>query len=314
MGPVNEQIDDLKTLLHDPDDETSIDILKNQDCQYFEPSEVHHLFEKNSFSLYSHNIRSLSGHFSDMKEVLCNILPATFSVIALQEIWSISKQYNLTGYSNLMYKTRDMNTDPNPNCGGGVGFYVHNSIEFEILEEESVFLSGIYESLWIKVEVSKGNFKIIGNIYRPNSAPKANLNLAIKTHLSILSKIKSNRNHSKCSIEVASDFNIDLLKFQEHETTNSYLESMLSFGMLPTITKPTRISHNSSTLIDHIFVNNKSKMHNAGIILTYLSDHYPTFYIDQSSSVKPKIQPFLTRKINTETQKSFHDLLQSTSF
>ena len=119
---MNEQIDDLKTLLNDPDDDTSTDILKNQDCQYFEPSEVHHLFEKNSFSLYSHNIRSLSGHFSDMKEVLCNILPATFSVIALQEIWSISKQYNLTGYSNLLYKTRDMNTDPNPNCGGGVSF------------------------------------------------------------------------------------------------------------------------------------------------------------------------------------------------
>ena len=109
------------------------------------------MFSPNCFSLYSHNIRSLSGHFNDMREVLCNILPATFSVIALQEVWSISKMYNLTGYSNLVYKTRDMNTEPNPNCGGGVGFFIHNSLKYEILEEESVFLPGVYESLWIKV-------------------------------------------------------------------------------------------------------------------------------------------------------------------
>ena len=303
MGPANTQTKDLNNLLHDPEDEASINILKNQSCQYFEPAEVHHLFNENCFSLYSHNIRSLSGHFSDMKDVLCNILPATFSVIALQEIWSISKLYDLTGYSQLIYKSRDMNTEPNPNCGGGVGFYVQNDLKFEILEEESVFISGVYESLWIKVQTDKNNYKIIGNIYRPNSAPKANLNLAIATHSSIISKIKSNKNHSKCAIEIASDFNIDLLKFHEHVKTNEYLETLLSFGLLPTITKPTRISPTSSTLIDHIFVSNKSKLHNSGIILTYLSDHYPVFYIDQSTSARPKPQPFKTQKVNNSTRK-----------
>ena len=58
------------------------------------------------------------------------MLPASFSVIALQELWSIKKSYDLTGYSELVYRTRDMNTDSNPNCGGGVGFYVSNSFEF----------------------------------------------------------------------------------------------------------------------------------------------------------------------------------------
>ena len=207
-----------------------------------------------------------------------------------------------------------MNTEPNPNCGGWVGFYVYNSLTFEILEEESIFMSGMYESLWLKVQTGKNMFKIIGNIYRPNTAPRANLNLAITTHNSIISKIKSNKSHSKCDIEIVSDFNIDLLKFQEHAKTNDYLESLLSFGLLPIITKPTRISQNSSTLIDHIFVNNKSKLHNSGIILTYLSDHYPVFYIDQSSSVRPQPKAFKSRKINYETQQSFHSLLKSTNF
>ena len=210
---------------------------------------MHNLFSPNCFSLYSHNIRSLSGHFSEMREVLCNILPATFSVIALQEIWFISKLYNLPGYSSLVYKTQDMNTAPNPNCGGGVGFFVNNCFKYEILEEESVFLPGVYESLWIKVQVDKSKFKIIGNIYRPNTAPNANLSLAIATHASIISKIKSNKNHSKCPIEIASDFNIDLLKFQEHRKTNDYLETMFSFGLIPKITKPTCISPSTSTLL-----------------------------------------------------------------
>ena len=89
-----------------------------------------------------------------------------------------------------------MNTEPNPNCGGWVGFYVYNSLTFEILEEESIFMSGMYESLWLKVQTGKNMFKIIGNIYRPNTAPRANLNLAITTHNLIISKIKSNKSHS----------------------------------------------------------------------------------------------------------------------
>jgi hypothetical protein len=68
------------------------------------------------------------------------MLPANFSVIALQEIWSINKMYELTGYSNLVYNTRDMGIEPNPNCGGGVGFFVKSNFEYEVLEEESVYL------------------------------------------------------------------------------------------------------------------------------------------------------------------------------
>ena len=140
------------------------------------------------------------------------------------------------------------------------------------------------------------------------------MSLAISTHTSIISKIKTNKQHSKCSIEIVSDFNIDLHKFQEHEKTNDYLETLFSFGLLPVITKPTRISPSTSTLIDHIFVSNQSRLHNAGIILTHLSDHYPIFYIDQTSSPRPRPKPFKTRKINQETQSNFNNLLKNTSF
>ena len=96
--------------------------------------------------------------------------------------------------------------------------------------------------------------------------------------------------------------------------TNDYLETLFSFGLVPTITKPTRVSPSTSPFFYHIFVSNKSKLHNAGIIMTYLSDHYPTFYIDQTRSPKSRPKPFKTRKINKETQNSFNNLLKKTSF
>ena len=102
---------------------------------------------------------------------------------------TIHKHYDLTGFSNIIYKTRDMNKERSPNCGGGVGFFVSKKFDFEVLEEESIFVEGVYESLWIKVEISRNVYKIIGNIYRPNTAPRANMKQAIEIHSSILSKI-----------------------------------------------------------------------------------------------------------------------------
>ncbi len=51
------------------------------------------------------------------------------------------------------------------------------------------------------------------------------------------------------------DFNLDLLKFQTHRKTNDCIESMISKGYLPLITKPTRVTTYSATLIDHIYSN-----------------------------------------------------------
>ena len=45
---------------------------------------------------------------------------------------------------------------------------------------ESVFIPNIYASIWVKIRTKTGRDKIIGNIYRPNTAPLANIELAIQ--------------------------------------------------------------------------------------------------------------------------------------
>ena len=317
LGSVEANINlNLKNILSDTtEDNENIDIFKSHTCEYFEPQEIQKLHVKESFSIYSHNVRSLSGHFDNFRDLLYTMLPVNFSYIGLQEIWSINKQYDLPGYTKLEYKSRDMNTVPNPNCGGGVGFYLSNQYpDYEILEEESIFIPGLYESIWVKIKISQGKFKIIGNVYRPNTVPRANLKIAISTHSNVISSILSNKKHKNCSIEIISDFNIDILQFEQHSDTKHYLETMASFGFLPVITRPTRITQTSATLIDHIFVLNKSTQHTAGIIINSLSDHYPTFYLDKCKTQKQKLTPYRARIINEKTIPAFSKLLKETAW
>ena len=49
--------------------------------------------------------------------------------------------------------------------------------------------------------------------------------------------------------------NIDLLKCHMHQQTCVYTDMLYSYDLLPVITKPTRITSHTATLIDHIYTN-----------------------------------------------------------
>ena len=85
-------------------------------------------------------------------DIIYSAQPITFSVIAFQEIWSVQKHYEIPGYGKFEFLTRDTNGPPNPNCGGGVGLFIDDKFkDYEILEEESVFIHHLYESILVKI-------------------------------------------------------------------------------------------------------------------------------------------------------------------
>ena len=57
----------------------------------------------------------------------------------------------------------------------------------------------------------------------------------------------------------------------------------LLIGYLPVITKPTRITDHSATLLDHIYSNSKSLNYQSGIIITDVADHFGTFYVSRKN-------------------------------
>ena len=300
---------------YDEDNEIYTD---NMDmCKYYEMHELKNNFAKykDGFSTYSHNIRSINGHWDDILDSIKLAQPFKFSVLAFQEVWSVQRSYEIPGYSKFEYITRDKDGPPKPNCGGGVGLFIDKKYrDYEIMTEESVFLPHVYESIWVKIKIKNGPDKIIGNVYRPNSAPKANLEKSLEIHNRIIENIQNNRNHSKCEIIICSDFNINMLNFETHGFTNDYINSLISKSFIPVITMPTRIKHQSATLIDHIWRNKMCNNFKSGILISSLSDHFPVFYIEETKQKNINEPEISTRKINNTTISSFCNLLKSTSW
>ena len=106
-------------------------------------------------------------------------------------------------------------------------------------------------------------------MYRPPDQDINKFNTFIE---SILTKATKNQK----IIYLMGDFNINLLNEDFHAPTNDFLNVLYSYSLYPSITKPTRITSKSSTLIDNIFTNSMSKQ-TSGIIMTDLSDHLPIF-------------------------------------
>ena len=67
------------------------------------------------------------------------------------------------------------------------------------------------------------------------------------------------------------------------------------------ITKPTRKTDFSATLIDHIYTNKKNLNCKSGILVTDVSDHFGIF------SILKNVNKINTTKSNTKRSRSFND-------
>ena len=92
-------------------------------------------------------------------------------------------------------------------------------------------------------------------------------------------------------IYIMGDININLLQFSDHAKTNDYLDNTFSLGFIPLITKPTRVTPYSATLIDHIYTNKQLIDTTSGIIISDVSDHFGVFTIVNSTQRKKEYQP-----------------------
>ena len=281
------------------------------DCQYLDVNELQELADNNSFLVVSQNIRSLGGKFDNFSEYIASFRSLKVSVIALQEVWSVGRIYDLPGYHPIEFNTRDKNRTLNSNCGGGVGIYISDSLDYEILQFENQFIEGIYESIWVKLNLEHNKTKIVGSVYRPNSA-KGDLKRAITIHETILQELKSNKAYKNSDLLVCSDFNIDLLNYDRHQPTADYVDFQVGLGLLPLITKPTRKYQTSATLIDHIFATTTDHKIKSGVLEdSDLSDHFGTFYLEDRQVPDRGESTTWTRRITKANTRNFIDLATS---
>lgn len=111
----------------------------------------------------------------------------------------------------------------------------------------TVTINDMLECLSIEIVSEKKKNVIVSCLYRsPGSCVEAFTNWMEKT-FSVISNKK---------IFICGDFNIDLMNPNNHKTTDYYISRMYSMSLYPAITRPSRITLHSATLIHNILTNN----------------------------------------------------------
>ena len=134
------------------------------------------------------------------------------------------------------------------------------------------------------VELKTDNKNILlVSAYRP---PNMNAKVFLSEYKKLLSNLKKMKNHE---VIIGLDHNLDLLKSHLNQSTNDFMDMNLDGEMIPCITKPTRITKTSATLIDNIMVSRAlQRSYDSFVILEDISDHFACFVVlkDQKKSNK----------------------------
>ena len=137
-------------------------------------------------------------------------------------------------------------------------------------------------------------------IYRPPDTDIREFNDYI---LQCLDQIKA----EKRAAYLLGDYNINLLNVDAHAASQDFVDIMFSHFFFPAITKSTRVTEKSATLIDNIFHNCYSEVSNSfsGILYTDVSDHFPVYHIDYSVSVCSKRKTLKKRIFSVTNMERF---------
>ena len=279
-----------------------------QDCDYYLENMFNEKIKKckisnQSFSVLHMNIRSMQKNLGSLENYL-EALDHNFTAIGISESWL--KEYNvdrhvLDGYK-AVHKYRPLRS------GGGVSIFIQESLEY-FTREDLCHQNNSIESVFIeidKTQLGKDKNVIIGVVYRP---PNGDIDL-FNTYMSeLLSKIKSERKYVSC----LGDYNISLLNYDTHGPTQEFADLMYSHSLFPCITKPTRVTAKSASLIDNIFCNNDLNDDNGftGILYTDISDHFPIFHIDSSCATKTTCSYFKKRTFSQQNIEQFSSNLRN---
>ena len=193
-------------------------------------------------------------------------------------------------------------SQPSATNAGGVGFYVKNNLVYIHRSDLSAQKQNDYESLWIEIQNNKGHNTICGIFYRH---PHGNVD-AFLNHINMM--IESIHRENKYCV-LLGDFNLDLLKFESHPDTDSFLSTLDTFYFQPQILQPTRITDHSATLIDNIFFNSLEHFVISGNLCYDLTDHLPNFLIvSKLSSLPASTKVFRRDYSNFDKERLISDI------
>jgi hypothetical protein len=247
----------------------------NIDSLYYDTNCFVNKFKNSNQPLIlSINIQSLLSKHQELKTFITELKNngIVIDVLVIQETWDYKCKnlVDIPNYHKFISKCREKSR------GGGVGFYVHNTLSYKMLDSSMYHVEKIYECMMIELVIQKTKY-ILCNVYRSPS-PINRMSLADQ-HNSFVSKLEnmmSNLSDNNVISYVFLDANLNLLNYNTDVNCRQYINAALSNGFYQMITRATRIQGDSYSLIDHIFTNTKNIVPECGVLVSDISDHFFT--------------------------------------
>ena len=210
------------------------------------------------------NIRSLYNKLDEITFILCK---SEIDILCISESWldnSITdNEINIPGY---IIERRDRNRQ-----GGGVLMYIRETVKYDLRRDISE-VSPAVENIWIEVKCTQSNFNkksiLVACFYRPPSSKVDYYNgiLDITEKASLEDK----------ELIILGDLNYNYV-FDETLSSNPlhYIENLYNLTQL--VTQATRVTNNSSSLID-VILSSIPDCHVSNDVFKFsLSDHFMVF-------------------------------------
>ena len=228
------------------------------------------------------NIRSLHKNFDELHEFV-SLLPFKPDVICLSEsrINQPLKNIRLQGYNFL-------NAKPGKKAGG-VAVYLSMKFNFTQLKSFQLYST---QSIWLKIWNNNSTKTIlIGSIYRH---PTEDSNKFLNDFSDCMEKLAD----EKELFYIIGDINIDINKTNQNSPqADRYMPVTTSNGAFSVITKPTRVTDKTATVIDHIITNDTAHSILLHVISTSLTDRYAIMCeISKIEKLSKKITYFSLQK------------------
>ncbi len=165
------------------------------------------------------------------------------------------------GYDLFRY---DRTRASGKSSGGGIAIYTNSDRTFVEVLNSHICTPDI-EAVWLKLSLERAHDTYICSVYR---APDGNVDRGIDT---LCQQIENLGITFRDDIIFLGDFNVDLLTNSPSKNRIELFRKNNNLDQL--IKSPTRVCERSSTLIDHVYVNNSDQYHHWGVLNPGLSDH-----------------------------------------
>ena len=249
------------------------------------------------------NIRGLISKQSELSSFLFAINgKKKVDIIMLNETWLTKNNsycVNIPGYT---YEGVERPSKK----GGGIEFLISSEQRYSVVTDIKCKCN-LIEFCAVMLTCKQGPL-LFCSLYRP---PNNNELEFIKEFSNLVESLR--KAHPKHSIIIGLDHNMDHLKCAYHKNTLEFFEWIFDKNLTPVITRPTRITKNSATLIDNILVcSSLCSKQRSCIVECDLSDHLPSMTVFENVNRKTRKPLIVTsRDLRKEKITLIKDQLNS---